>query len=106
MIHAACIILYTCKSLKISFFSLIVLPSENKDLLLLLLLFLLLLLLATNQRVVAAQRQQQGLVALTIRGSVLFYSSAIRRPDFHSVNREFLYLYGVDSIELKTLFYR
>ena len=34
-------------------------------------------LVATNQRVVAAQRQQRGLVAVTIRGSVLFYSSAI-----------------------------
>ena len=39
--------------------------------------FFLLLLIATNQQVVAAQRQQQGLVAVTIRGSVLFYSSAI-----------------------------
>ena len=36
----------------------------------------LLHLTATNQRVVAA-RQQRGLVALMIRGSVLFYSSAI-----------------------------
>ena len=35
------------------------------------------ILIATNQRVVAAQRQQRGLVAVTIRGSVLFYSSAI-----------------------------
>ena len=35
------------------------------------------LFIATNQRVVAAQRQQRGLVAVTIRGSVLFYSSAI-----------------------------
>ena len=43
------------------------------------------LLIATNQRVVAATRQQRGLVAVTIRSSVLFYSSAIRRPDFHSV---------------------
>ena len=34
-------------------------------------------LIATNQRVVAAQWQRQGLVAVTIRGSVLFYSSAI-----------------------------
>ena len=34
-------------------------------------------LIATNQRVVAAKRQQRGLVAITIRGSVLFYSSAI-----------------------------
>ena len=34
-------------------------------------------LIATNQRVVAAQRQQRGLVVVTIRGSVLFYSSAI-----------------------------
>ena len=34
-------------------------------------------LIATNQRVVAAKRQQRGLVAVTIRGSVLFYSSAI-----------------------------
>ena len=34
-------------------------------------------IIATNQRVVAAKRQQRGLVALTIRGSVLFYSSAI-----------------------------
>ena len=33
--------------------------------------------IATNQRVVAAKRQQRELVALTIRGSVLFYSSAI-----------------------------
>ena len=61
--------------------------------------------IATNQRVVAAQRQQRGLVAVTIRGSVLFYSSAIWRPDFRSVKSEFRYLYGVDSIELKTLFY-
>ena len=35
------------------------------------------LLIATNQRVVAAQRKQRGLVAVTIRGSVLFYSYAI-----------------------------
>ena len=34
-------------------------------------------LIATNQRVVAAQRQQRRLVNVTIRGSVLFYSSAI-----------------------------
>ena len=34
-------------------------------------------LIATNQRVFAAQRQQLGLVAVTIRGSVLFHSSAI-----------------------------
>ena len=34
-------------------------------------------IIATNQRVVAAKRQQRGLVAVTIRGSVLFYSSAI-----------------------------
>ena len=34
-------------------------------------------IIATNQRVDAAQRQQRGLVAVTIRGSVLFYSSAI-----------------------------
>ena len=67
---------------------------------------LYLIFIATNQRVVAAKRQQRGLVAVTIRGSVLFYSSAIWRPDFRSVNREFRYLYGVDSIELKTLFYR
>ena len=40
-------------------------------------------LIATNQLVVAAARQQRGLVAVTIRGSVLFYSSAIWRPDFH-----------------------
>ena len=33
--------------------------------------------IATNHRVVAAQRQQRGLVAASIRGSVLFYSSAI-----------------------------
>ena len=46
-----------------------------------------------------------GLVAVTIRGSVLFYSSAIWRPDFCSVKTEFRYLYGVDSIELRTLFY-
>ena len=62
--------------------------------------------IATKQRVVTAKRQQRGLVALTIRGSVLFYSSDIWRPDFSSVNREFRNLYGVDSIELKTLFYR
>ena len=62
-------------------------------------------LIATNHRVVAAQRQQRGLVAVTIRGSVLFYSSAIWRPDFRSVKTEFRYLYGVDSIELRTLFY-
>ena len=60
---------------------------------------------ATNQRVVAAQRQQRGLVAVTIRGSVLFYSFAIWSPDFRSVKTEFRYLYGVDSIELRTLFY-
>ena len=35
------------------------------------------LLIATNQRVDAAQRQQRELVAVKIRGSVLFYSSAI-----------------------------
>ena len=35
------------------------------------------LIIATNQRVVVAQRQQRGLVAVTIRGSVLFCSSAI-----------------------------
>ena len=35
------------------------------------------ILLATNHRVVAAKRQQRELVAVTIRGSVLFYSSAI-----------------------------
>ena len=40
-------------------------------------IILVLLLIATNQRVVAAKRQQRGLVAVTIRGSVLFYSSAI-----------------------------
>ena len=34
-------------------------------------------LIATKQRVVAAQRQQRRLVNVTIRGSVLFYSSAI-----------------------------
>ena len=34
----------------------------------------------------------------------MFYSSAVRRPDFHSVD-EFRYLYGVDLIELRTLFY-
>ena len=62
-------------------------------------------LIATNHRVVAAQRQQPGLVAVTIRGSVLFYSSAIWKPDFLSVKTEFRYLYGVDSIELRTLFY-
>ena len=33
--------------------------------------------IATNLRVVVAQRQQRGLVAVTIRGSVLFCSSAI-----------------------------
>ena len=33
--------------------------------------------IATNHRVVAAKRQQRELVALTTRGSVLFYSSAI-----------------------------
>ena len=44
-------------------------------------------------------------VAVTIRGSVLFYSYAIWRPNFHSVKTEFRYLYGVDSIELRTLFY-
>ena len=43
------------------------------------------ILIATNQRVVVAQRQQRGLVALTIRGAILFYSSAIWRSDFHSV---------------------
>ena len=61
--------------------------------------------LATNQGVVAAQRQQRGLVVVTIRGSVLIYSSAIWRPDFYYVKTEFRYLYGVDSIELRTLFY-
>ena len=34
-------------------------------------------IIATNHRVVAAKRQQRELVAGTIRGSVLFYSSAI-----------------------------
>ena len=38
---------------------------------------ILVYIIATNQRVVAAKRQQRGLVAVTIRGSVLFYSSAI-----------------------------
>ena len=60
--------------------------------------------IATNQRVVSPKRQQIGLVAVTVRGSVLFYSSAVQRPDFHSVT-EFQYLYRVDSIELRTLFY-
>ena len=41
------------------------------------LFYRIILLIATNHRVVAAQRQQRGLVAVTIRGSVLFYSSAI-----------------------------
>ena len=49
----------------------------------------------TNEAVLIATNQQV-LVAVTIRGSVLFYSSAVRRPDFHSVT-ELLYLYGVDS---------
>ena len=48
------------------------------------------------------EAQQQGLVAVTIRDSVMFYSTALQRPDFHSVT-EFRYLYGVDSIKL---FYR
>ena len=43
-----------------------------------------LLIIATNQWVVAAKRQLWGLVAITIRGFVLYYSSAVRRPDFHS----------------------
>ena len=60
----------------------------------------------SNQRVVVAKRQQRGLVAVAIRGSVLFYSSTIQRPDFHSVKTKFRYEYGVDSIELRTLFYR
>ena len=47
---------------------------------------LYLLFNATDQRVVVAKRQQLGFVAVTIRGPVLFFSSAIRRPDFHSVN--------------------
>ena len=42
------------------------------------------LIIATNQLVVAAKRQLWGLVAITIRGFVLYYSSAVRRPDFHS----------------------
>ena len=50
-------------------------------------------------------RQQRGLVAITIRGSVLFYSSAKWRPGFHSVKTEFRFIYRVDSIELRTLFY-
>ena len=62
-------------------------------------------IIATNQWVVATKQQQRGLVAVMIRGSVLFYSSAVQRPDFHSVAK-FWYLYGVDSIELRTLFYR
>ena len=38
--------------------------------------------------------QIRGLVAVSIRGSVLFYSSAIRRPDFYSVNDENTMLYN------------
>ena len=62
-------------------------------------------LIATNHRVVAAKRQQRELVAVTIRGSVLFYSSAIWTSDFRSVKREFRYLYGVDLDRSKTLFF-
>ena len=67
---------------------------------------LLILFIATNHRVAAAKRQQRELVAVTIRGSVLFYSSAIWTSDFRSVKREFRYLYGVDLDISKTLFYR
>ena len=56
-------------------------------------------LIATNHR-------QRELVALTIRGSVLFYSSAIWTSDFRSVKREIRYLYGVDLDRSKTWFYR
>ena len=45
---------------------------------------------ATNQRVVDAKRQQRGLVAVTIRGSVLFYSSAVRRPGLEVIKLEFI----------------
>ena len=62
-------------------------------------------LICFTRAVLIISNQQRGLVAITIRGSVLFYSSAIWRPDFHSVKTEFGYLYGVDSIELRTLFY-
>ena len=50
-------------------------------------------------------QQQPELVSVIIRGSVLFYSSAVWRPDFHSV-AEFRYLYLVDLIKLRHLFYR
>ena len=41
--------------------------------------------------------KQRELVAGTIRGSVLFYSSAVWRPDFFEV-AQVRYLYGVGSI--------
>ena len=63
----------------------------------------------SNQPTSCCRATTRWLVAITekntIRGSVLFYSSAIWRPDFRSVKKEFRYLYGVDSIELRTLFY-
>ena len=43
------------------------------------------------------------LVAVTIRGSVLFYSVAVWMQIFHSV-AEFWYLYGVDLMKVRTLF--
>ena len=48
--------------------------------------------IATNQRVVAAKRQQRALVAVTIRGSVLFYSSAIL-TDFNYATLTSLYIF-------------
>ena len=51
-----------------------------------------------------SQQQQRRLVAITIRGFALFYSSAIQKPDFYPVTK-FRYLYGVHLIELRTLFY-
>ena len=57
-----------------------------------------------NELLAAEGGQQRGLVALTIRGSVLLYSVTVCMPDFHSVV-EFRYIYEVNLIEAKTLFY-
>ena len=69
---------------------------------------MLLIVIATNTIVVGATgAQQRGLVAVTIRDSVLFYSVVIWMLVFHSVAEfRYMHLYRVDSIEVKTLFYR
>ena len=63
-------------------------------------------IIAINQRVVVAKGGQRlKLVAVMIKVPVLFYSVAALMPDLHPV-AEFRYLYGVDLIEVKPLFYR